>query len=374
MSLKDKRPNSSTIEQQPVSEELQVDQLSPVEQLPFPEYAPVPAGVSRSSRVSRATPAPPSISEAWPQTTHQLPGYTRPPSSTATRVLPEVTRALPEVTRVLPELQTGTLPTLRSNTTSLRKPVVIRSTGKKSTGTMRPPQLQGRRMMVHLAVMGLLAFTVLVTLLAVAPTGGESRSLNPFAPVVKYFTSKSDNTALLVQQAATATAVTTDGFDAGPGKTFAGVPTAPPNYSAGNSTISRNITPTPTASTSGGGSGASDGDGNHFFYGQCTWWAAYRYHQLTGHYPPWLGNAGAWAYGASAYGWVVSGTPRVPSIIVLAPGVQGAGDYGHVAVVESINADGSVNTSNFNWGAGHFGVETMVTFFPGPGVSFVWYP
>jgi surface antigen len=32
------------------------------------------------------------------------------------------------------------------------------------------------------------------------------------------------------------------------------------------------------------------------------------------------------------------------------PGTQGASIYGHVAVVESINADGTVHTSNMNWG------------------------
>ena len=62
-----------------------------------------------------------------------------------------------------------------------------------------------------------------------------------------------------------------------------------------------------------------------------------RYEELTGHFVPWLGNADEWACQAAAYGWVTSTVPNPngPSIIVLAPGVQGAGSYGHVAVVET---------------------------------------
>lgn len=99
-----------------------------------------------------------------------------------------------------------------------------------------------------------------------------------------------------------------------------------------------------------------------------------RYHQLTGYWVPWLGNAYQWAYGAQVSGWVVSATPRVPSIIVLQPYVQGAGGYGHVAIVERINPDGSVYTSNYNWYAnGGWDTLSYWTFKPGPGVSFVWH-
>ncbi|GAC1356171.1 MAG: hypothetical protein NVSMB38_37400 [Ktedonobacteraceae bacterium] len=322
-----------------------VSELSSVEQVPFPDSTSIPMPIAQASPITQATPSASAISEASPLRTRQLPGITPPlPSSSVTRVLPEVTRTLPEV-------QTDDLPMLRSTTTSLRQPTVIRATGKKSSGTMRPPQ--GRRMVVHVAVTVLLGFIVLGSLLTVVPTGAEGKGYNIFSPIVKYFTNKSSNTVLLTQQAATATAVTQDGYDPGNGRTFAGVPTAPSSYG-------------------GSGTNASGGDGNHFFWGQCTYWAAYRYHQLTGKWVPWLGNAGAWAYNASAYGWAVSGRPSIPSIIVLAPGAEGAGPYGHVAVVESINPDGSVNTSNFNWGPGDFGVLTYHTFYPGYGVSFVW--
>ena len=66
----------------------------------------------------------------------------------------------------------------------------------------------------------------------------------------------------------------------------------------------------------------------------------------------------------------------MPSIIVLAPGVQGAGGFGHVAVVERINSDGSVYVSTWNWyaGGGGWARTSYWTFYPGPGVTFVWHP
>lgn len=110
--------------------------------------------------------------------------------------------------------------------------------------------------------------------------------------------------------------------------------------------------------------------------GQCTYWANLRYHELTGFWIPWGGNADQWAANASmAPGWHVSREPHVPSIMVLMPGVQGAGGYGHVAVVEGVNPDGSVHTSNMNWygNGGGWGRVSNVDFTPGPGVYFVWH-
>jgi surface antigen len=242
--------------------------------------------------------------------------------------------------------RTGQFPVTKSNTTALRVPVVITGSGKPSTG-IRPPK--GRRMVVHIAVTALLIFIVAGTLLAVSATqapaqigpNGIAKSLSSL------FDNKGDNSASLPAQAATATAVTQDGFDPG-NKTYAGV--------------------TNTGPTLG------DAASNHFFQGQCTYWAAYRFHQLHGVWVPWYGNAWEWAGQASAYGWKVSSMPTVGAIIVLQPGVQGAGGYGHVAIVESINANGTVHTSNYNWYAagGGFGILSYWDFsYPGSGVSFV---
>jgi surface antigen len=267
---------------------------------------------------------------------------------------PFVTRPLfdpttpPVVTGNLVELQTGTLPSTKSTTTALRQPVIIPKTGKKSAGTMRPPQ--GRRWVVHLAATLLLVLVASATLIAVVPAGSNGESgFNPFRPILNLAQGGNNNLNLLAQQAATVTAVTRDGYQpSNTGQTYAGLPTAPP------------------------GTGSYDG----FTYGQCTFYADMRYHQLTGFWVPWGGDAYAWASGASASGWIVSSRPHVPSIIVLQAGVQGASGYGHVAVVERINADGSVYTSNWNWYAAGGGWARLSywTFQPGPGVSFVWHP
>ncbi len=206
---------------------------------------------------------------------------------------------------------------------------------------------KNKHVMVHLAIVSGLFIILMGTLMAVMPLSGEGRpGFQLFQPIVSMFSLKDENRSLIAQQLATATAVTQDGFD--PGGDFgqyAGVPSAPVLGAGGL---------------------------NRFFYGQCTYWANMHYHDLTGHWVPWLGNAAQWLNGAVENGWVVSGTPHVPSIIVLQPWVQGAGYYGHVAIVEKINNDGSVVTSNWNW-AGNWAHTTDVTFYAGPGVTFVWY-
>lgn len=116
---------------------------------------------------------------------------------------------------------------------------------------------------------------------------------------------------------------------------------------------------------------AINGTANHYPEGQCTFYADKRYHELTGYYVPWSGNAKDWASMALSYGWTVSSTPVVPSIVCLQAGVQGAdGTYGHVGVVESIGK-GTVVASNQNWGPYPANI-TDVTFALGPGVSFIY--
>ncbi|ORX91474.1 hypothetical protein K493DRAFT_304014 [Basidiobolus meristosporus CBS 931.73] len=113
-----------------------------------------------------------------------------------------------------------------------------------------------------------------------------------------------------------------------------------------------------------------------FRNGQCTDWADARYAQITGHHISWYGDARLWTARALASGqWTVSKSPKVPSIIVLQPGAQGAGGPGHVAVVETINEDKSVYTSNYNFrfgGKGGVGILSYGDFRPGDGVDFIW--
>jgi surface antigen len=328
MSSVDDRQNSTTAGLQIPG---LVSQLSPVEQLPFPEYPSLPGVMSRDPFRDSS------------------PSITEPLSDPKPILFPAVTGRLPEyspspfVTRQLPDVDTGALTATKLTTTTIRQPILIRGTGKKSTGIMRPPK--GRRWVVHTAVASLFVVIGLITLMTVLPAGGEGHGINPFQSAFGLIQSNSSSTDFIEQQqAATATAIThQDGYD--PSQ----------NY--------------------GGGTLSPDGGGPYrFAYGNCTYWANMRYHALTGYWVPWLGDAWQWASGASAAGWIVSSTPHVPSIIVLQPYVQSASGYGHVAVVEQINSDGSVLTSNYNWGWQNWNRETFETFRPGPGVSFVWHP
>lgn len=312
-----------------------VAQYSPVEQMPFPENG-VWGGETPQGQIDSQYPAPPGVTPPPFSDPTTSPGVT-PPSIDP--------MALAKVTTQLTNVETGALPT-PSPGTPTREPVVIRGIGKR-TGSIRPPK--GRRLVVHIAVTSVLLVIMVGTLLLTLPTGSGAHSGNfgIFDPIINIVNTKSNNTALIASQAATATAVTQDGFDPGQNTgQFAGIPTAPPGFG---------------------------GAGNRFYYGQCTYWAAMRFHVLTGKWVPWPGNANEWAAGGQAYGWVVSNTPKVGSIIVLQAGVQGAGYYGHVAIVEGINPDGTVTTSNWNW-AGSWGRTTIVNFTPGYGVSFVYLP
>jgi surface antigen len=263
---------------------------------------------------------------------------------------PRITRHLPEyrtvVTSPLIDEQTGVLPYLMSSgTTSVRQPVVIPATAKKrSTSNLEPEQPPRKRhWRAQIVVTSLILVIVVGTLLSVVPVDKAGDHLfNPFRSISNLVQTSGGNPSSIAQQDATATVTHQDGYDPGSGI----VP-----LSAG---------------------GAYD----HFAFGQCTYYASIRYHELTGKWVPWLGNAYQWAYEASGFGWVVSPKPRAPSIIVLQPGVQGAGWFGHVAIVESINPDGSVSTSGWNWygpGGAGWGRLSVVSFRPGPGVSFVWH-
>ncbi len=82
--------------------------------------------------------------------------------------------------------------------------------------------------------------------------------------------------------------------------------------------------------------------GNHFSPGYCTWYVANR------RPIPWFGNAIEWFTNARAYGFPEGGAPAVGAVMV-----TGESSAGHVAYVESVNADGSWTVSEMNfagWG------------------------
>ncbi|OTA26552.1 hypothetical protein B9G54_03960 [Alloscardovia macacae] len=86
--------------------------------------------------------------------------------------------------------------------------------------------------------------------------------------------------------------------------------------------------------------------GNAYPFSECTWWAYTRRHQLGLPVGSYFGNGAQWAKSARALGYQVDHTPEVGAIMVFQPGEEGAvAYYGHVAIVEKINPDGSVVTS-----------------------------
>jgi len=317
--------------------------LPPVEHLPIPDTDPSFIGMPHRTEYNVS----PRMTSPLSEPITPLNG-TSPLAEPITS--PRVTQHLPEyksvVTRPLIDEQTGVLPYLMSSgTTSVRQPVVIPATAKKrstsSLGPERPPR--DRHWRRQIVVTGLIVVITIGTLLSVVPVDKAGDHLfNPIQSISNLVQTSGGNPSSIAQQDATATVTHQDGYD----PANSAIPLAP--------------------------GGASD----HFAFGQCTYYASMRYHQLKGQWVPWLGNAYQWAYEASGFGWVVSPKPKVPSIIILQPGVQGAGWFGHVAIVESINPDGSVSTSGWNWygpGGAGWARLSVITFRPGPGVSFVWH-
>ena len=83
---------------------------------------------------------------------------------------------------------------------------------------------------------------------------------------------------------------------------------------------------------------------------QCVSYTAWKVYQKNGYMPYWggVGNANQWPGNARAAGIPVSTTPRAKSV-----GVIMAGQYGHVVWVESVNSNGTINISQYNyWNAG----------------------
>ena len=76
-----------------------------------------------------------------------------------------------------------------------------------------------------------------------------------------------------------------------------------------------------------------------------------------------FGNASDWAGVARSIGFLVDNNPRVGDIAQYNPNEGGAYQWGHVAYVESVNGDNTVNVSEYNWngGDGNFNQRYNVT-------------
>ena len=109
--------------------------------------------------------------------------------------------------------------------------------------------------------------------------------------------------------------------------------------------------PKPTYSSSSSSSSAYRTywtSSNPMPWGWCTWYAWARRAQMSDkyHLPGGLGNANTWAAALSGT-FRVNNTPRAGAVMQTA-----AGYYGHVAIVDKVNADGSVTYSDMNGVAG----------------------
>lgn len=98
----------------------------------------------------------------------------------------------------------------------------------------------------------------------------------------------------------------------------------------------------------------------------CTWYAYGRMLMLgfkQSALNTMLGNAGTWdnTAGNGAY---VSGTPQVGSIAVWEANVSGAGNVGHVGVVEKVNSDNTILISESNWNRQPYSTRTISRYAP----------
>ena len=83
--------------------------------------------------------------------------------------------------------------------------------------------------------------------------------------------------------------------------------------------------------------------GNAYPWSQCTWWAYIRRGQLSLPVGSYLGNGQDWGWKARALGYLVNNTPHVGAAISFKAGQLGSSPiYGHVAIVERVNSNGSI--------------------------------
>ncbi len=102
-------------------------------------------------------------------------------------------------------------------------------------------------------------------------------------------------------------------------------------------------------------------NGNAYAFGNCTSWAYERRAQLGHPVGSYWGNAATWDTLARSAGYIVDKTPTVGAVMQMPAFVDAyTGGYGHVAIVESVNGDGSINISEMNY-AGNFNVVTYRT-------------
>ena len=86
---------------------------------------------------------------------------------------------------------------------------------------------------------------------------------------------------------------------------------------------------------------------------ECVSYAAWKEASQGKYVPYGLGNAADWGWRAAAYGIPVSSVPAVGTIAQW-DSSDGLSPLGHVAYVEAVNGDGSIEVSQYNWIPGSF--------------------
>ena len=111
--------------------------------------------------------------------------------------------------------------------------------------------------------------------------------------------------------------------------------------------------------------------GNGYALGNCTWYVYNRMHQLGKPIHAYMGNANQWVFNFGATkGASIVGSPKRGDVAILTNGIGGSSPiYGHVAVVEVVNDDGSFVVSEMNI-QGEYSMGWRV-FKPQPGIYFM---
>lgn len=77
---------------------------------------------------------------------------------------------------------------------------------------------------------------------------------------------------------------------------------------------------------------------------QCVSYTGFKVGQRTGNYPRYWGNANMWPASARSAGYQTGAAPRANSV-----GIIMAGQYGHSVWVDSVNGDGTLTISQYNY-------------------------
>lgn len=100
---------------------------------------------------------------------------------------------------------------------------------------------------------------------------------------------------------------------------------------------------------------------------ECVSYTAWRVSASGRHMPYWggRGNANEWPSSAQADGIPTGGTPRAGAVAIMY-----TGPYGHSMYVDSVNGDGTINVSQFNWGLrGEFSTMRI----SGSGLTYIYF-